>query len=537
MFQNCRVPSLLKLIGIAMFCALASTGLAQQADKSTALWAPYVEWSFDNPSFSGNAFDLEATATFVHQTSGETRTTGLFYDGGTTWKLRFTGTRTGEWQFTTSSADADLNGQTGSVTVSPNTDPSITGFLTARNGKFALQTGENGELRGMILQVHWGAERIFKDDFSDLPTDVRDYGNASYITAMVQYLLQRGCNTLAINVNNQWFQAGVDSYTEHNSSNPDLATFRAIEAAIVTAHRLGARIHFWKWGDEERQWSPAGGINGTADKRLQRYIAARLGPLPGWTMSYGFDLEEWVNDGQLREWASNMHAHLGWPHLLMARSFANTALDVLSNDNRPTASYYQDAVDAINNDPSRPHFYERRFLYTRDHWDMENTMQAFWDLAMAGGVGCSWGLFYWNGSAPDYSNPEQLRTHARFWRDRLQLDLQRANSLTDGYCLKNPANTNFIFYKRNATSVRMNLSALSGTQAVVAVDTKRDYAEIAVGNFSAQEMTWTAPYRSDWALAVGRFDGESVLPGIDTAPPAPPVGVKVEVAPEAKNRF
>ena len=56
-------------------------------------------------------------------------------------------------------------------------------------------------------------------------------------------------------------------------------------------------MHLWTWGDEQRHMTPARwGINGNVDRATpERYIAARLGPLPGWTMGYGFDLDEWVN--------------------------------------------------------------------------------------------------------------------------------------------------------------------------------------------------------------------------------------------------
>ncbi|MCB9249861.1 MAG: hypothetical protein H6613_15565 [Ignavibacteriales bacterium] len=66
---------------------------------------------------------------------------------------------------------------------------------------------------------------------------------------------------------------------------------------IVTAREKGLHVHFWSWGDEQRNQTLVdvlGGINGVEDKRLQRYIAARLGPIPGWSMGYGFDLHEWV---------------------------------------------------------------------------------------------------------------------------------------------------------------------------------------------------------------------------------------------------
>ena len=88
-----------------------------------------------------------------------------------------------------------------------------------------------------------------------------------------------------------------------------------IAAALTALAR-----HLWTWGDEQRNMTPARwGINGNVDKRLQRYIGARLGPLPGWTMGYGFDLDEWVKVSELDVWRDYMHDHLGWPHLLGGR--------------------------------------------------------------------------------------------------------------------------------------------------------------------------------------------------------------------------
>lgn len=66
-------------------------------DRVNTLWTPYIECSLENHTFEGNAFDVIVTATFVHEQSGEKRTTGMFYDGGDTWRFRFTATRIGKW--------------------------------------------------------------------------------------------------------------------------------------------------------------------------------------------------------------------------------------------------------------------------------------------------------------------------------------------------------------------------------------------------------------------------------------------------------
>ena len=85
-------------------------------------------------------------------------------------------------------------------------------------------------------------------------------------------------------------------------------TFRVLEILCDMAQQRGMFVHIWQWGDEQRLWSalgiPAdgdvpgdsGGVNGVADRRLQRYIAARLGPLPNWALGYGFDLYEWADE-------------------------------------------------------------------------------------------------------------------------------------------------------------------------------------------------------------------------------------------------
>jgi len=51
----------------------------------------------------------------------------------------------------------------------------------------------------------------------------------------------------------------------------------------------------------------------------------------------------------------------------------------------------------------------------------------------------------------------------------------------------------------------MDLSGMAQAQPGVAVDTKKEYEEIDLGMLGGKEHAWNAPYRSDWAIAVGRF--------------------------------
>ena len=497
---------------------------------TTTLWSPYAEWSLENSTYSGNPFDVVASATFVHHRSGETRTTEMFYDGGTSWKFRFTGTQTGTWTFTTSSSDSDLDGQSGTVTVMPNPNPEITGFLITQGNKFAVQVGE-GELRGFLFNVYQENNK-FPADFWDWNNDrnldyIRTYPAEEWASRYLQEARTHGANTIWLALANQWFEVGVLDWHDLSSENPDLRTFDMLDRVITTAHKEGGRVHIWLWGDDasDRHWTPTGGpgggINGVRDKRLQRYIAARLGPLPGWTMGYGFDLQEWVSESQVGEWARYMHEHLGWDHVLMARGRSHSELDAVSYSGLNHS--YSSAASNLDSDKNRPHVFEERDYYQRSGNTMDVTRLHLWQYTLAGGHGGYWGIHHNWGSS--YPNPEQMQTHFEFWlkNERFLLDMKRVAG-ADGYALMDDAKTHYVFYKEGSSAIELDLSAMIGPQPAVAVDTRKRYAEINLGVLNAARQTWQAPYQSDWAIAVGDF-GSAFTP--DSVPPAPPSGVRV----------
>jgi len=338
------------------------------------------------------------------------------------------------------------------------------------------------DLKGYRFNVYMNQEDYFPI--------IHQLTSDTLINAYIADAQQYNFDTIYVHVCNNWFDFGSYRWDEHSSVDPDPETFAALENVIALARSQGMRVQLWAWGDESRRWTPigVGGINGTADQRVQRYIAARLGPLPGWTMGYGFDLEEWVNDTQLGAWALYLHQHFGWQHMVWARGRSHSELDAKSYSESSVGGQpfsYDDAVTKLNSDLTRPHLYEERFTYMRDGaWTMENTRRALWDYTMAGGIGCWWG-FYQEGTAesplPPYPNPEYLATVNEFWAERFLLDMSRDNGLTDGYCLKTSTNDNYVFYKEDTNSVQMDLSGMASSKPAAAVDTKLSYAEIDLG--------------------------------------------------------
>ncbi len=479
------------------------------------LWSPYLEWTLSNSSYSGNPFDLGASVTFTHSSSGETRTSQMFYNGNNTWKFRFAGTRIGNWSFVTESSDTDLNAHTGTVIINPN--PNSPGFVTHFGDKW-MRSGNNKAFVPQFVMVSG------PQDYLNNPGRVDD--------EIQTFFVEHGFNGMHTPVFCRWFDINEPDCDQISGSslNPDTQTFEALELMITKVYNAGGVVHIWMWGDNQRKQNPnylPGGINGPVDLRLQRYIAARLGPLPGWTIGYGFDLFEWTDEPKLTAWHTYMQAHLGWTHLLGARSQKNQltqlseAMDFSSYEqHRPDYDMYVETIEAR---PQEPSFSEDRFRIRNEGNSKDYTMlltrRGLWHSAMAGGIANIWGNLLGDTSANEgegtslpYPNPKWIRTYADFMNDRFFADMTRCNSLTNGVCLKRPNNTDYIFYVENADLIQIDLSSMLGTQTAVAVDTAAVYAEIALGQLSPTNQTWIAPYQSDWAIAVGAFTQPACAP-------------------------
>ncbi|MFO7545418.1 MAG: hypothetical protein R6W77_07975 [Trueperaceae bacterium] len=461
--------------------------------------------------------------------AAETIVTEAFYDGAhegaAVYRFRFTGTRLGVWAFASASDHPALDGLTGTIEVVPNEDDGVQGFLAAANGRFAWPVGNDGRVEGVAYHVfmHGGNEG---EDLGRIPR--REASMRAAIDALLDEVEENGSRALFVGVWNQWFQLGASRWDQHDSVHPDPATFRLLETMISRAHERGMALHIWQWGDEERRWTPLGvgrdvgqdGVNGVADQRLQRYIAARLGPLPNWTMAYGFDLHEWVTPDEVRRWASTMRGLLGWPHLLMAREqglgnrdfdFAGEPLDVVSSDARPLLDgldVYQVTLDELAAAAGRPVLFERRFLYLRDDvWTMDATRRTLWRMTMAGGAGSVWGV-HWDAQEP-YPEPHQLRIFRRFWQGRLDLELEPSRADDGTFWFVAPDGARGVAYGED-TDV-LTLPPVGEGAVVVAVDTRGEaYEEVVVPLDAGAEASpagepwrWQAPHASDWAVAIG----------------------------------
>ena len=82
--------------------------------------------------------DVELTATFIHEGSGETLTVDGFYDGDDTYMFRFMPTKQGKWSFTTRSSERDMNGVEGALIC---TAPKCKGMMRTKGQDFVYADG------------------------------------------------------------------------------------------------------------------------------------------------------------------------------------------------------------------------------------------------------------------------------------------------------------------------------------------------------------------------------------------------------------
>lgn len=502
-------------------------------DTTMSLWGPIAEWTLNAGPTEGNPFDVIATAVFEHVGSGKTIATELFFTGNGRYAFRFTPTVTGQWRFETQSMVQALDNYTGRVTVVKPEPESGAGFVTSAGSQWARSRNK----KPFVPQLVMYRSPRYIADIGSIRRDIR------------HFIDEQGFNGFHVPGSCHWFDIEWNSCAKAGDRNPDLMTFDALDALITEAYYAGATVHLWLYGDSQRGWNPsAWGLNGVDDRRLQRYIAARLGPLPGWTMGYGFDLKEWADRDDLKRWHEFMHRKFGWPHMLGGRSSGpNRGLDheeMQIYEGLDYASYEHHQPDydvyraAVKTNPAKPVFSEDRFRIRHGDsrgkdYTVEMTRRGLWISTMAGGVanifgnvvGPDWMSVLAHGSKRVFGNqaseyvfgnlvgdkdkqargskpyPLELRgaTYQKFFADRFPLD-PKVTRFNNQYVLQ--SNGIYLTYADDAEY--LDLTGIKGVRnraMIIAVDTKKEYAEIQVHDAASESATWHAPYRSDWAIS------------------------------------
>ena len=503
---------------------ITKTTATDFGNRQVTQYEPYLEWQINNVNYSGNKFDVVATVTFTHS-SGASHTTEMFWDDNSTWKWRFSGSETGNWSFTTSSDNNSLNGHTGTVTVTPNNDSKVKGYIRASGPQ---------ELRKWT----WSKDnRAFVPNYDMYTIPSEFYNNNNEINNAIDRVIdEHGFTGFHLaSISGWWFDINrSNNDVKSGDNNPDPRTMEALEQLITKTYKAGGCVHFWLWGDDSRKENmdfSSTGVMGTAERRLHRYLAARLGPIPGWSVGYGYDLGEWMGSEKLNEWEEYIQSKLGWFHYTGGRYQGpkknpdhspgrvwNERMEYAAwEHHRPTK---QALINATTEVTGKPLFSEDRFRIRpntgafRDK-DFSNdgadTRQYFYRLAASGGFASIWGYIEGDQDfgSDEYPNKQELRKYTKFFYEdewRFHSDYVIANDLStndDAYVLKTTDNKHYLIYIEDTSSVNINLSQANGNPTGVAMNTVgNNYQEITLNNLNNSNQNISLNSNSDWIIYI-----------------------------------
>ena len=430
-------------------------GLAQQYDEkclspdqaSHPVWECY-EISVDKAPHQ---------AVTVQHESGEQYKVLTFKDKRQT-KFRFTPTQPGMWSFSTG----------GKIDISADRPDYAKGFVTSKGNKW-----------------------------------IRSATAEAFVPQFIMY-------------DKPELETGLDEFIEgHGFSGFHIINLRDLvenptyfEAVVLKTYRRGGVTHFWLWGDESRKLTPD--TYGVDVNLLYTEIAARLAPLPGWTLGYGFDLFEWASAQEIEQFRAQLQENCSYHHMIGGRGYKNEYREISSNLDYAAWEWhhpdYQEYREHLAQANQRPAFSEDRFrIWDSNHprdYDTAQTRQGLWHSAMAGGVANIWGNrpsgeeF----SAP-YPNQEAIKTYSRFINATFNANMAVDNELINtGYCLRD-GNQSAICYAEQPDSIQIDLTKIAAPQQVIAIDTQKAYKEIELDT-SGASFSWQAPRSSDWAFHI-----------------------------------
>ena len=246
-------------------------------------WHP-ADLSFTSPSNYSNPFqNVSVSATFSGP-SNLTLTVPGFYAGANTWKVRFSPTAVGNWSYTTTSTDTNLNGQTGIVTCVSNSNAAVHGALkidSSHSHYFIYEDGTSCFL--MSFEADWLAEMDFGDT------------NVTKAKSLVNIYGSNGFNCVMMNVygyDTTW-KAGNTSTNDFgppaqipwlgSNSSPDnsqmnTAYFDNFDRVIDYLFQNGITAHiFFKVNNKGVNWPVEGSTN---ENLYFTYVTARYQAYP-----------------------------------------------------------------------------------------------------------------------------------------------------------------------------------------------------------------------------------------------------------------
>jgi hypothetical protein len=237
--------------------------------------------------------DVELTGYFKHRDSGQSISVNGFYDGGSTWRIRFMPTELGVWSYVTESADSGLDGKAGEITCIEPNQPYLHGPLYAKGYHFLHADGTPRFLISTRMSCPYASPEVWKR--------MTDFLNAHNINRVLFIMGGVGGTVKEL------YGEGLD-FWRYN-----LEKFQSIDAFIDAMRRADilASPYFYYFNDrEQRKMTPE------QDKAYIRYGMARFGayanvmPVLSNEVDQKFTERKGQYDLASHDWANEMGTYL-----------------------------------------------------------------------------------------------------------------------------------------------------------------------------------------------------------------------------------
>lgn len=260
--------------------------MAQRA--SVPRFTPHEVTSTATGSYANPYVDLIAEATLTEPDGRTKRTVPLFWDGGTTWKLRFAPDKIGIWKWTVSSTDRGLNQRAGIFEC----------VASERRGSIQPMAGaprhfqyQNGEPMWFMGDTAWAYVTDSAEEKHDRAAAER------YLSLRAR----QGFNAIHVMLLSEagWHNRNGPPWTDMGNEKINPAYFREADERIAFANAQGIVTGIaLAWADKRRNeaysWKRLPNL--PARLRYARYVAARYGAYDAYFLVAG----EWVLEARSR---------------------------------------------------------------------------------------------------------------------------------------------------------------------------------------------------------------------------------------------
>ncbi|MGQ9650779.1 MAG: apiosidase-like domain-containing protein [Phycisphaerae bacterium] len=490
-------------------------------------------------SYANPYAEASATATLLRP-GGGTMTIPLFWDGGATWRLRFSPDATGTWSWSISSTDSDLNGQSGQFSVVAGTLKGGIRRRAATPHHFEYQDGT----------PFW----FFGDtNFGMMADNPAENSTRSTIQAYVKLRASQGFNVIhAELVNHGGWSANIggEPFSSYSAEAINPAYWQEVDGRIgdLNAADITASL-FLAWNDSDPsppswksfasdaarlryaryvvarysafnvlfvvvgEWQESGsdapiyqaiGSEIAASDPHDRPVAIHCTPDPG-TVEPQFATASWMSFGDFQQRYTDLHQGI-----LNARVYDKPVI------NAEYAYYLRDMDgDGIVDKPNSA--------------TLEQIRHATWDIVMAGGYFVTgWGTTYWNGLRdPGPFHPDDPRNDD--WEENVQhirrlftsvpwWELEPADARVTGpgthYCLAAGFDRHLIYVRQTTGPVSLSLQGTPRIlYAVERFDPRTGIRLLLPEHQAPVVLSISPPDNQDWVYLVAAVPGSLVATG------------------------